>query len=69
MADKCTRIKLPCAVTSEDRLIVETRGNPSTGVEVTAQVSGDHNTIFLNPEQARELFNWLGVYLHTFSGD
>ncbi len=69
MADNYKQIRLPCAVTSEDRLIVEPRGNPSTGVEVTALVGDEHNTIFLNPEHARELFNWLGVYLHTVSGD
>ena len=26
-------------------------------------------TIYLSPEDTRELFNWLGVYLHTVSGD
>lgn len=26
-------------------------------------------TIYLSPEDTRKLFNWLGVYLHTVSGD
>lgn len=26
-------------------------------------------TLYISPEDARALFNWLGVYLHTVSGD
>lgn len=69
MADNYKQIRLPCTVASNDCLIVEERGGRRTGVEITALVGDEHNTIFLNPEHARELFNWLGVYLHTVSGD
>lgn len=69
MADNYKQIRLPCTVASKDCLIVEERAGRRTGVEVCALVGDKRNTIFLNPEHARELFNWLGVYLHTFSGD
>lgn len=69
MADKCTRIKLPCGIAGADYLTVGVWGNPNAGVEVCAVVDDEHHTVFLHPEHARELFNWLGVYLHTVSGD
>lgn len=68
MADNYKRIKLPCAIGSGDCLIVKGRGCRWM-VEIVVLVGDEHNTIFLNPEHARELFNWLGVYLHTVSGD
>ena len=69
MADKCTRIKLPCGIAGADYLTVGVCGNPNAGVKIIALVGDERNTIFLNPEHARELFNWLGVYLHTVLGD
>ena len=42
------------------------------GIYVTSVKNGKAiltATIYLSPDDVRALFNWLGVYLHTFSGD
>lgn len=55
-------LKLQCEDTADDYLHLE----PDVGsVLVTCYQQGDTCAVYLDPERARQLFNWLGVWLHT----
>lgn len=58
-----TPLTLKCAQAPEkDRLTVQRDGDGEVIVMVR---DGDKAAFhYMSPEQARELFNWLGIYLH-----
>ena len=59
-------LRLPCK-SGDDTLVVKRIGDDVLLRGSDARRDTD-TFIYLSPEQARDLFNWLGVYLHTLHG-
>lgn len=59
-------IYLPCDYTAGDQLVVSVFDDDdrARGIDINVQQQGVHHHVVLSMESARELFNWLGVWLH-----
>lgn len=65
MPEKTPTLTLPCEIHKQDSLEVRRFLGQRAGVLVRQNAVSHTTEIVISQDNARALFNWLGVYLHT----